>query len=252
MNAFLAIDKCTHCLRCLPWEWIPALAINGKPLAGTGVWRTQLLDGICAGCVASLERERQEKQRAMVRRKELVSLLGGEKPYRDFTYERFQIGPANKLAFERCSQFDPSTENLYLWGACGVGKTHLALATARRCFEETLVVLVEHAALVSRKARMRDPEHEQAVIDQWINAEMLVLDDLGAGPVTAYCLQLWQEILDRRDHSQRAGMVITSKYGLSALAQKLGDDTIPSRLAGMCQVIEVKGDDRRLARFLHA
>jgi hypothetical protein len=32
----------------------------------------------------------------------------------------------------------------------------------------------------------------------------------------------------------------------------MSDHTIPSRLAGMCQVIEIKGPDRRLARPANA
>jgi DNA replication protein DnaC len=248
MTAFLKIDDCTNCRRNLPWEWVPAYLLNGKPLAGTGVWRSQLLDGICPACVASLAREREEKQRALVLRKELIELLGGEKPYREFTYDRFQATPGNQLAFERCSHFDPVTENLYLWGSCGVGKTHLGYATARRCFDETLSVVILPAGQLTRRARMKDPDQEQAIIDQWVRADALVLDDLGSGPDTAYRLQLWQEILDARDFRDRAGILVTSKYDLSALAQKLGDDSIPSRLAGMCRVIEVKGADRRLSR----
>jgi DNA replication protein DnaC len=246
MTAFLKIDDCRICRRCLPWEWIPAYLVNGKPLAGTGVWRSQLLDGMCPGCVESLELEREEKQRALARRRQLVDLLGGEKPYREFTYDRFQVAPGNHLAFEQCSRFDPATESLYLWGSCGVGKTHLALATARRCFEETLSVVILPAGHLTRKARMKDPDQEQAIIDGWIEAEALVLDDFGSGQDTAYRLQLWQELFDGRDFRDRAGILITSKYDLSALAQKLGDDSIPSRLAGMCRVIEVKGADHRL------
>jgi DNA replication protein DnaC len=248
MTAFLKIDDCAECHRCLPWEWVPAHLLNGKPMAGTGVWRSQLLDGICPSCLASLAREREEKQRALVLRKDLIELLGGEKPYREFNFDRFQATSGNQLASERCSHFDPSAENLYLWGSCGVGKTHLAYATARRCFEETLGVVILPEGQLTRKARMKDPDQEQAIIDQWVRADALVLDDLGSGSETAYRLQLWQEILDARDFRDRAGLVITSKYSLSTLAQKLGDDSIPSRLAGMCEVIEVKGADHRLLR----
>ena len=50
-----------------------------------------------------------------------------------------------------------------------------------------------------------------------------------------------------RDFSDRAGLVVTSAYSLGALAEKLGEDTIPSRLAGMCQVLEIQGFDHRLS-----
>jgi DNA replication protein DnaC len=246
MTAFLKIDACKTCRRSLPWEWVPAVLLNGKALAGTGVWRSQLVDGRCPACVSALETNRQKEQRERVLRSELIRLLGGEKPYREFTFERYKVAPGNQLAYECSKHFNPATDHLYLWGPCGVGKTHLAYAIARKCSEETLSVEIVPAYQLSRKVRMRDPDQEQAAIDQFVCSDALVLDDLGTGPDTPYSRQLLQEILDGRDFHDRAGLVITSKYSLSALAQKLDDDSIPSRLAGMCQVVETRGPDARL------
>lgn len=159
--------------------------------------------------------------------------------------------PGNQVAYERSKNFNPAAENLYLWGPCGVGKTHLVWATARRCFEETLSVAILAAYQLSRKIRMKDPQDEQAAIDEFARAEVLVLDEMGSGPYTAFSRQVLQEILDGRDFNDRAGLLVTSKYSLSTLAENLNDDTLPSRLAGMCQVVEVKGSDRRLSNSQH-
>jgi DNA replication protein DnaC len=246
MTAFLKIDQCINCHRALPWGWVPAVCLNGKTLAGTGVWHSELVDGRCPGCHAALEREREKEKRSIALRKELTELLGGEKPYREFTFGRYQTTPGNQLAFTRCKQFNPATENLYLWGACGVGKTHLAYATARICFEEGLTVAILPAAKLSRKVRTTDPAQEQSAIDELVGVDLLVLDDLGTGTDTAYSRQLLQEILDGRDFQARAGLVITGKYSLNSLASKMDDDSIPSRLAGMCQVVRISGPDHRL------
>jgi len=184
MTAFLKIDQCQKCHRSLPWEWVPALLLNGRALAGTGVWRSQLIDRRCPACQAALEIEREREQRALQRRHELVELLGGEKPYREFTFERFQVAAGNQLACERSKNFNPASDNLYLWGPCGVGKTHLGYAAARRCFEESLSVTIQPAFQLSRKVRMKDPAQEQSAIDEFIRVDVLVLDDLGAGPST--------------------------------------------------------------------
>ena len=106
--------------------------------------------------------------------------------------------------------------------------------------------MILRAAQLSRKVRMKEPDHEQAIIDRFVNTEFLVLDDLGTGPDTVYSRQIIQEILDGRDSCDRAGLLVTSKYSLDALASKFGDDTISSRLAGMCRVVEVTGNDHRL------
>jgi DNA replication protein DnaC len=247
MTAFLKIDACKTCHRSLPWEWVPAVPLGGKALAGTGVWRSQLTGGVCPPCLAALEGKRRDEQRARAMQRDLVQILGGEKPYREFTFERFEVTPGNQLAYERSKNFNPATENLYLWGPCGVGKTHLAWAVARHCFEETLTVAILRAYQLSRKVRMKEPETEQAVINGFAEVDVLVLDDLGMNDTT-YSQQILQEILDARDYADRAGLVVASNYSLGGLADKLQGDIIPSRLAGLCQVVEITGVDRRLTR----
>jgi DNA replication protein DnaC len=246
MTAFLKIDNCNTCQRPLPWEWIPAVLLNSKPMAGTGVWRSQLIDGRCPACQAALDVRRQKEQRSSRLRRELIQLLGGEKPYREFTFDRYEVTPGNRRANDCCVNFDPAAENLYLWGPCGVGKTHLAYASGRRCFEQALSVCIVPAGQLSRKARLQGPEHEQAAVDEWVNADVLVLDDLGMGQHTIYSRQILKEILDGRDFADHAGLIVTSPYALDDLATTLQDDSIPSRLAGLCQVVQLKGKDRRL------
>jgi DNA replication protein DnaC len=246
MTAFLKIDDCNCCHRSLPWEWVPAVLLNGKTLAGTAVWQSQLIDGRCPACCAAMALERRKEQHARAMRQELIQLLGGEKPYREFTFDRFQVAPGNRLAFESATRFNPSNDTLYLWGSCGVGKTHLAYAIARRWSEQARTVEIFRPPQLSRKLRMKEPLEEQAITDQLIRADVFVLDDLGMGTDTPFSRQVLQEILDGREFTDRSGLVITSKYSLDGLAEKLGDDAIPSRLAGMCSVVQIQGADRRL------
>jgi DNA replication protein DnaC len=248
MTAFLRIDDCKACHRSLPWEWVPAVLLNGKGLPGTGVWRSQLVRGICSACALATEARSRKERQALALRASLVALLGGEHPYREFTFERYEMTPGNQLAFETAKHFSPATQNLYLWGPCGLGKTHLAWACARRSCEEALSVDILRAGQISRKFRLKEPEAEQAAIDQAANAQMLVLDDLGSGPDTAFTRHVLQEILDERIFRDRAGLIVTSKYTLEGLMAKMNDDSIPSRLAGMCTVLELRGTDHRIKR----
>lgn len=251
MTAFLKIDDCLRCRRSLPWQWIPIVRVNGKALAGTGVWRSTLIDGHCSACRQETENARCREEQTARRRNDLIELLGGAKPYREFTFERYEVTPGNRLAFERCHQFNPAAENLYLWGPCGVGKTHLAYAAARRCFEESLSVGVERAGQLSRRARLQGAEHEQGSIDEWVGKEVLVLDAVGSGPQTAYSRQLLLDILDGRDFADRHGLIVTSALSLDDLAALLQDDAIPSRIAEQCGIIEIRESDHRLKRSHH-
>lgn len=239
-------DHCSACNDSKPWEWVPPVIVGGKPLAGTGVWRTQLILGRCPRCFVEDSLKREEALRAEAERQGLVRLLGGEKAYRRFTFESFTVDPGNRLAFEEAYQFDPDRNALYLWGPCGIGKTHLAYAIARRSFQRNRQVAVLKASQLTRKTRMKDADAEQQAIDRFVHVEVWVLDDLGMSTETTYARQILQEILDGREFRGRNGLVVTSRYSLDGLAHKFNDDTIPSRLAGMCKVIEVAGEDHRL------
>ena len=187
-----------------------------------------------------------EEKRQFALRLRLIALGGGEKPYRQFRFESYEVTLANQVAFTSARCFNPGRDNLYLWGACGVGKTHLSFAIARIMCERGHSVEFLKPPQLMRKVRLKDPDEEQRIIDRFIRAEVFVLDDIGIGNDTAYARQIFQEILDGRDFAYRAGLVVTSKYSLGGLAAKLDDDTISSRLAGMCSVIQVGGTDHRL------
>ena len=211
MSAFLKIDSCAACNGSIRWEWVDEVILSGKRLPGTGVWRSQLVDGVCPACLATRSVRHQNELRAAKLRQDLITLLGGSKPYREFTLDRFQVEPGNRLAFDQSQRFNPAKGNLYLWGSCGVGKTHLAYACARRCFEEMPSVEIVQAGQLSRRVRMKDPDQEQATIDRFTSANVLVLDDLGNGPDTPFARQILQEILDARSFKDRAGLIFTSK-----------------------------------------
>jgi len=178
----------------------------------------------------------------------LVKIMGGPRPASEFTFERFRVASENRLAFERARTFAPRQENLYFWGSCGVGKTHLAYAIGRTAVEEDRPVKILKAPEITRSLRMRDPEHEQRALEELARVEVFILDDLGMGTDTPFFRQILQEVLDRRHYRGHGGLVITAKYSLDQLAAKLGEDSIPSRLAGMCTVVLVGGTDHRLAQ----
>lgn len=243
-------EVCTQCQVIAPIEWIPAVFCAGKTLPGTGIPYSQLIGGLCPKCYADIEARKTEASRKTALHLKLVSTLGGEKPCREFRLESFKVTPENQLGYVRAETFDAYRDNLYLWGPCGVGKTHLASAIAARNVVNGNYVCVTKPPQLLRRVRRLDPDEEQRAIDRVIRADVFVLGDLGIGNDTAYARQIFQEILDGREFAYRAGLVVTSKYSLEDLAKKLDDDTIPSRLAGMCQMVKMsEGDHRKPFKF---
>jgi DNA replication protein DnaC len=242
-------EICIRCRKEIEQEWIAPVVCANRTLAGTGRWNSRLENDICPSCKESVAQVHANQNRELQARRRLIEIMGGEKPYREFTFARYEITAGNRTAFNKASGFNPESDNLYFWGSCGVGKTHLAYATARRSFEEGRTVAILKPSELLRQVRRwaKEPSEEQVAIDRFVRVDVLVLDDFGIGGDTQYARQILQEIFDGRVYKDRAGVILTSKYSLSQLAQKLDEDTIPSRLAGMCRVIEIQGLDHRLS-----
>jgi DNA replication protein DnaC len=248
VTAFLKIDRCASCDLGLPWEWVPPVTVGSRTLAGTGVWRSALTDGRCPACVEAESRARRRESWAERLRADFSRLVGGPRPCREFTFERYRVTAGNRSAFEKARAFEPAKDNLYLWGACGGGKTHLAVATLRRRFANGASIVFTTPSQLVRQLRMRPPEDEQQAIDRCVNTDVLVIDDLGVGGDTAFGRQILQEILDGRDFNDRGGLIVTSQHSPEGLARRWNDRAVPSRLAGMCQVIHLTGPDHRPTR----
>jgi DNA replication protein DnaC len=236
------LEDCRSCGHTVPYEWVAPVMAGGKRLAGTGVWQSQLEDGLCPDCVRASEQRRRRAQENLLLRVKLVKLLGGPRPYREFRFESFKVTLGNRIAYEHCMRFDPTKENLYLWGPAGVGKTHLAYAVARRCVEESLTVEILPAYWLNRRRGIDDPDMQSAAVDAWTSGKVLIIDDLRESD--RGCPESWQvlqDILDGRRQHDRSGLIVTSRYLPSSFAVQRAVEKIASRLAEMCTVLKVNG-----------
>lgn len=201
----------------------------------------------CQACGALLQgsdcwvcREREEREREEAERQWVLDIkrLGGLKAYERFTLATFD----NPAAIGACEGYPDI--NLYIWGPAGVGKTHLATAIARIY---TRSVVVKPAQIFRKLRGIKSGQEEQAMIDRIAAIPQLVIDDLGVEKRTEFSMASLYEIIDARDMNYTKGLIVTSNLSLSALAERLGDDRITSRLGGMCRVVQIQGKDRRQA-----
>ena len=158
------------------------------------------------------------------------------------------------------------TENrgYYFHGGSGVGKTHFAVALMRHEIlnlepeqknyhkwdipseKMPLFVPVIELLLDIRNSYNNTSISEKTIIDKYTHVDLLVLDDLGAEKTTEWVLQALYTIIDRRSREEMR-TIITSNLSLTELKNKL-DNRIASRIAGLCDVQEIEGKDRRLTR----
>lgn len=200
--------------------------------------------GVCYDCTEELERQEVKRRRQEM----FIEACLGSRGLREFTFENYKKTKENQKALSYCLDFDIKKDSVYLHGTCGTGKTHLAGAIWRKAVMGGLQTeFIKHTEL-SRLFRMRETEEENALLDKFTNYKVLVIDDLGTGRSTEFANQVLYEILDARINNDKHGLIITSNMPLEKFAEKVGDDRLPSRIAGLCKVIEIGGDDFRLKK----
>src|SRR6202050_1703577 len=184
-----------------------------------------------------------------------------------------------KLVVQRfAAEFPVGNENgLLLMGPCGVGKTHLAVAALKE------IVLRGHSGLfydyrellkeIQDSYNAESQDTEMGVLEPVLQAEILVLDDIGSSKPSLWALETVGHVLNTRYNEKRVTLLTTNfldsdlagtnSNGLTAVTRVAGmrppaiDDSltervgkrIRSRLYEMCRTVEIFGpEDRREMR----
>jgi len=188
------------------------------------------------------EKEKRKQEDRIKIGKLKFGLVGWE----DFIFEKYNIFPGHKTIFDECCSFNPCENNFYIFGKCGVGKTHLAYATAHKWYDNKYKIKIIKQFELSRMLRMRDPREEEELINELSKFEVLLIDDLGVGKSTEFANQILYEIIEKRIMNRQHGLIITSNLSPDEFSEKCGDDRISSRIFGLCDVFKLEGDDFRL------
>lgn len=190
--------------------------------------------------------------------------------YEHCSFDSFEIHHAShseslQVAREWAGLFPVVEQGLMFLGKPGRGKTHLAVAIARELMAEkgTRVLFCEQRALLKAlQATFENGalQQESQILVPVLEAELLVLDDLGAGRTTPWARDVMHDVIAQRYNEQRP-MVITSNLAFGAstgspsarqreldvpltLRERLGD-ALMSRLHEMCRIVRLEGKDYR-------
>jgi len=140
-----------------------------------------------------------------------------------------------------------SGTSVWLHGAPGVGKTHLATAAALQAAstgEHVERWLVSEFAASVRADAMGDGA--EVTIRALKAAALVVLDDIGAERPTPIVVESLHRIIDYR-YERGTRVIVTSNAAPSVVARAIGA-RVHSRLLGMCKVVHMTGPDSRLTR----
>lgn len=160
------------------------------------------------------------------------------------------------------------TNNLYLYGDPGSGKTCTAIRyvlqfaynvffgidqskylqkdcngfeyNPRRNFTYEFVQVTEFLLLVKDSYRKDSQDSELAFLSKLASVDVLIIDDLGTQRTTDWNYDLLYYLIDQRYNSTEKRTIFTSNFDLEELSNKLGDTRITRRISQMAEVSKIK------------
>ena len=183
------------------------------------------------------------------------------KRYENCSFQNFELlCPSLQRAMMTSRKFvedfpDVNVGLLYL-GRCGVGKTHLAVAALKEIMRKKGLsgLFYDFRDLLKEIQDSYNPNthsSELKVLTQVIDAEMLVLDELGANKPSEWVQETITYVITKRYNDKKI-TIFTSNY-LDITIGSAFDETLTdrvgvrlrSRLHEMCRQVLMEGDDYR-------
>lgn len=133
-------------------------------------------------------------------------------------------------------------------GQTGTGKTHAAYGAVRRYVHGGGLRVVTPVTVADLYARLRPHPavNAEETFARYANAPVLLLDDLAAAKSSEWTDEVNYRLLNHR-YNAALPTLVTSNVPPARLHEAIGD-RVASRLAEMCEVVTLKGDDRRRTR----
>lgn len=173
--------------------------------------------------------------------------------------ERYVLkGMDDRELYEELVSCAESGTGLFITGDTGVGKTHAACAVAQRFLMRGKTVRFADPEQIEREVtaswkRMATGD-ERGVIARYVDADLVVIDDLGAEQMSSTTMKALRAIISGRE-GRDAVTVFTSNLTREQFACRVAEKSdevmagrLASRIKGMTRMFPIEGPDRRIAR----
>ena len=136
------------------------------------------------------------------------------------------------------------TSGLFIFGAVGTGKTHLAAAMFQALLQVQADVTFERAAqfFAALQESYRANTSTETIVEELERPRFLILDDIGSGALSDHERRFTLEVIERRVNRNRPA-ILTSNWNRQEIGEKM-DARISSRLALFTE-LELSGVDLR-------
>ena len=155
-----------------------------------------------------------------------------------------------EMVYDVCAdyahQFAKRPGNLLLFGAPGLGKTHLSAAIAREVSGEGFSVVYDTAGHVFERFETQKFSREETAesdVERVLSCDLLILDDLGTEMTTAFVQSALYQIVNIR-LMERLSTILSTNLTPGDIARRYSPQ-IASRIEGEYQILPFVGEDIR-------
>ena len=176
--------------------------------------------------------------------------------FSDNIYENHHLTPREnmieitKLLWKFINNFDKQTDNLYIFGDVGRGKTFLLNAVAKEILDRNYSVLYMTSSRLFKflndynwafeEARAKHQEQFDFILE----CDLLIIDDLGSEPSSKNDSANLFEVVNNRMIAGKP-IIFSTNFDETMLSEMYGE-RIFSRIIGNSEVYEIFGEDLRL------
>lgn len=202
----------------------------------------------------------EQNRRRLARIERLIGQSGMGERFKRRTFDTYKCSTDKQRkcfdkAKEYAEHFDEyfrAGKGLFMAGSIGTGKTHLAAAISLSLLSNGVPVIFRTAIdmFLDIKRSFTGEISEIEVVNEYKNAHLLVIDDLGKERMTEWAAATLYGIINAR-YENMLPTIITTNFTNDDLLRSLGDEptraqAILSRLMETSAYISMKWDDYRV------